>query len=50
LRKKQLETLEKILQSKKNEIVHLTEKIGELETKISELKQEIGNDHNLDGK
>jgi prefoldin subunit 5 len=40
LKKKQLETLEKTLQSKKNEIVHLTEKIGELEAKISELKQE----------
>ena len=45
LKKKQLETLEKTLQSKKNEIVHLTEKIGELEAKISELKQETGNDH-----
>ena len=45
LRKKQLEALEKTLQSKKNEIVHLTEKIGELEAKISELKKETGNDH-----
>ena len=42
LKKNQLETLEKTLQSKKNEIVHLTEKIGELEAKISELKKEIG--------
>lgn len=50
LGKKQLETLEKTLQSKKDELVHLTEKIGELETKISELKQEISNDHNLEGK
>ena len=41
LKKNQLETLEKTLQSKKNEIVHLTEKIGELEAKISELKKEI---------
>lgn len=41
LKKNQLETLEKTLQSKKNEIVHLTEKIVELEAKISELKKEI---------
>ena len=40
LRKKQLETLEKNLQSKKDEIVHITEKIREIETKISELKKE----------
>ena len=45
LRKKQLEALEKTLQSKKDELVHLTNRIGELEAKISELKQEIGNDH-----
>lgn len=41
LKKNQLETLEKTLQSKKNEIVHLTERIVELEAKISELKKEI---------
>ena len=45
LKKKQLETLEKTLQSKKDELVHLTKRIGELEAKISEMKQEICNDH-----
>lgn len=44
LKKKQLEALERTLQSKKNELVHLTKRIGELEAKISELKQETEND------
>ena len=42
LRKKQLETLEETLQSKKAEIEYLTKSIGEIEAKIEELGKESG--------